>query len=179
MDLTKKEVFNVLPKKTLIKLYNHFRLDINGVHGYNHWVRVVQNGIEISKEMGTSRKQAIIFGFFHDIERYNDDEDPEHGARGADFMLSLKSEINLTEKELESVFLGCEGHNFRKNIKDLEIGACWDADRLDLYRSEIIPDPAYLNSTYTKRKDSIEKAMKRSKEDIPLWAKEVLIELLE
>lgn len=50
---------------------------------------------------------------------------------------------------------------------------CWDADRLDLYRDKIIPDPEFMNSDYTRSDIGIYPAMRRSWLPIFEWAQEI------
>ena len=52
----------------------------------------------------------------------------------------------LSEEDFDRLLEACEGHTQITHHKDPAIGACWDADRLDLGRVGIIPHPKYLNT---------------------------------
>ena len=64
---------------SLIK--SEFQIDWHGIHGANHWARVLNHG----KNIGQIRKADLLvvelFGFLHDSCRFNDGRDPKHGER--------------------------------------------------------------------------------------------------
>ena len=55
----------------------------HGVHGLSHWQRVERNGLYLSEREGGLPQVISLFALFHDSQRVNDYEDPEHGGRGA------------------------------------------------------------------------------------------------
>lgn len=176
MNLTKSEVYSYIPKDLVIKLSLGFDLQfIGGIHGFEHWVRVIENGIDISNNIGTSRRIAVIFGFFHDIERLHDGDDPLHGLRGGKLLEHYRDDLKLTDEDFKNAYLACEGHNYKKNTENKEVGACWDSDRLDLFRDNLVPRAEFMNSDYTRSAYTILEAMGRSQRlHFPQWAKEVL-----
>ena len=52
--------------------------------------------------------------------------------------------IDVTKLELDLLRRACEGHSDGHLEADVTIMTCWDADRLDLGRVGIRPDPARL-----------------------------------
>jgi uncharacterized protein len=56
----------------------------------------------------------------------------------------------------------CKLHSDGFITADLTVQACWDADRLDLGRVGVKPDPRYLCTSYAKRGDVIDRAYERS-----------------
>ena len=52
-------------------------------------------------------------------------------------------------------YAACAGHTHEKTHADITIQTCWDADRLDLGRVGIRPDPTYLGTTAARRPDTI------------------------
>ena len=176
----KESIYKIIPKEVLSEIFNDFELDIDeGEHGFSHWARVIHNGLEISQENEANPNVIIAFGMFHDIKRENEYEDPEHGFRGGELLMSYKGRVNLTLQELETARIACSGHTSELYSRDLDVGTCWDADRLDLYRVGKLPDVKYLNNDYSKRKEVIDEASDRAEEGyIPDWALDIYDELI-
>jgi uncharacterized protein len=51
---------------------------------------VRRNGLLIAKDNGADTSVVQYFSFLHDSRRFNDDSDPGHGKRVAEFALSLR-----------------------------------------------------------------------------------------
>jgi uncharacterized protein len=75
--------------------------------------------------------------------RENDSVDPQHGPRAAAFALELHAEglLGTTPAQLETLRYACFEHTNGLVSDDPTVGACWDADRLDLPRVGVTPDP--------------------------------------
>lgn len=126
-------------------LKEHYRLDWNGIHGVKHWARVRANGLALAKENEANTKVVELFAFLHDSCRENDGHDPYHGPRAAELALNLQGHlIHLSASDLDLLVTACRGHTHEKWHQDPTVGTCWDADRLDLTRIDIIPDPDRL-----------------------------------
>lgn len=126
-------------------LKGHYRLDWNGIHGVKHWARVRANGLALAKEHGANTTVVELFAFLHDSCRENDGRDPLHGSRAADLACRLQGDlINLDSTDLDLLVIACRGHTHEPWHQDPTIGTCWDADRLDLTRIDIVPDPNRL-----------------------------------
>ncbi len=158
----KEDVYNIIPKIILENIIENFALDIDQEHGYFHWVRVINNGLTIAKETGANPKIILVFGFFHDVERENEFDDFEHGLRGGELMLSYRDQINLTDEEIQKAYQACKGHTDQLHNIDIDIGTCYDADRLDLYRVGKTPSEDYLNNEYSKEQKTIDDAIRRT-----------------
>ena len=50
------------------------------------------------------------------------------------------------DEDFERLRFSCEHHTHRTHHEDPVVAACWDADRLELGRVEIEPDPDYFNT---------------------------------
>ena len=119
----------------------------SSVHGASHWVRVERNGVYIAQNIGADEVVVSLFALFHDCRRVNDGLDPEHGLRGAKFAESMRNEMDfLTDKQFEKLYYACKWHTDKNHTDDLTIGACWDADRLDLGRVGTKPRVEFLNT---------------------------------
>jgi uncharacterized protein len=118
-------------------------------HGSDHWRRVERNGLILSTRTGAIVEIVRLFAIFHDIRRVNDDFDPEHGLRGAEFAAAKRGEwFELPDDHFELLYEACVGHTDNRHHEDPTIGTCWDADRLDLGRVGIIPSPDYMSTIF-------------------------------
>ncbi len=119
-----------------------FLLDWKGIHGVSHWARVRRNGLLIAKDNGADTRVIEYFSFLHDSRRFDEDSDPNHGKRAAEFALFLRdSYVGLSDRSFSLLVTACEGHTHEQYHDDATIQTCWDADRLDLGRVGIMPDP--------------------------------------
>ncbi|MFM7181749.1 MAG: hypothetical protein ACKO2G_09850 [Verrucomicrobiales bacterium] len=118
-----------------------------GFHGIDHWRRVERNGLILSHEPGVDLEVVRLFAVFHDCQRLNDGWDPQHGARGAEFASSLRGRLfELEDHRFALLEHACIWHTQGGRNDDPTIGACWDADRLDLGRVGIIPSAEFMST---------------------------------
>jgi uncharacterized protein len=54
--------------------------------------------------------------------------------------------FQITDAQFDLLETACNWHTETTHHQDPTIGACWDADRLDLGRVGIIPDAKYMNT---------------------------------
>jgi uncharacterized protein len=149
---------------TVHEIIGGFQLDINGIHGIHHWSRVLINGLRLAEETGANRKVIIAFALLHDSQRENDGRDPEHGLRGAQHGRLIRDRLpSMNDVEFKLFFEAAERHTAGLVDDDITIQTCWDADRLDLFRVGIYPDPRLLCTEAARRTDMIEWAVERSK----------------
>jgi uncharacterized protein len=89
---------------TLIQiLRQRFTLDWQGFHGSPHWARVRQNGLRLAPLTGANPRVIEYFAFLHDICRDNDDHDPWHGIRAAEFVKTLHGVLELSTVEFDDL----------------------------------------------------------------------------
>ena len=125
---------------------SEFKIDCQGIHGANHWARVLHHG----KNIGQIRKADLmvveLFGFLHDSCRLNDGRDPQHGERAAEFAHGIHGDFySLNPKQLDQLCYAMKHHSGGDVSLDATIQTCWDSDRLDLGRVGILPSPQYLS----------------------------------
>lgn len=116
---------------------------IEQIHGREHSLRVIQNGMILSIFTGVNLKVVQTFGNYHDCRRHNDGNDPEHGKRAADLLRAIRrnAPTGLNDTEFEELCFACENHTSLHRSGNITIDTCFDADRLDLKRLGIKPDP--------------------------------------
>jgi len=137
-----------LIRKALAVVRPVFRLDLrDGIHGVSHWSRVWFHGRRIAASMDVNPSVLAWFAYLHDSQRHNDGHDPLHGQRAADFAVQLRRErliVELDATEFEHLCEAMRLHSDGHTESEPAIRACWDADRLDLYRVGIRPLPRLL-----------------------------------
>ena len=140
-----------------------YALRLEGIHGIAHWTRVRTNGLRLAELTGANPEIVELFALLHDSKRLNDGQDPKHGARAAQFAASLRgSLLTLSDKEFELLRFACEFHTDGLTEAEITVQTCWDADRLDLGRVGIRPDPRYLCTTAARESAMIEWAVSQS-----------------
>jgi uncharacterized protein len=141
-----------------------YALRLDGIHGIAHWTRVRTNGLRLAELTGANPEVVELFAFLHDSQRLNDGHDPKHGARAAEFATSLQgSLVALSEEEFELLQFACKYHTNGLTEADITVQTCWDADRLDLGRVGIRPDPRYLCTAAARDSTMIEWAFRQSR----------------
>ena len=138
-------------EEVVTRAKQRFSLDLDDVHGWAHWQRVRENGAELARYNGADQDIVRLFSVLHDCCRENDGWDPEHGPRAAEFTESLRPGLfEASDEEFAILLTAIRGHTKSIHTADLTIGTCWDADRLDLGRVWIVPDPRYLCTAAAK-----------------------------
>lgn len=127
-------------------------LDWHGIHGWDHWMTVHENGITLAQENGADLRVIELFALLHDSCRRNDGHDPGHGPRAAEFAQSLNRVFfTLEDSDLQILIIAIRDHNAGYVHEDPTIAVCWDADRLELPRVGIPTSPDYLGTEAAKK----------------------------
>ena len=131
--------------KIAARILTHYQLDPAGIHGIDHWGRVLENGILLGGMSGADIRIVQLFALFHDSRRQNDGHDPDHGARGAKLAGEMNGSLfTLNRNELSLLQDACIRHTMGFTEADITVQVCWDADRLDLPRVQKFPIPELL-----------------------------------
>jgi len=125
---------------------SEFKIDWHGIHGANHWSRVLHHGKTIGEIRGADLLVIELFGLLHDSCRLNDGRDPKHGSRAAEFALGINGNyFQLQPDQLDQLCFAMEHHSGGEVSDDATIQTCWDSDRLDLGRIGIVPAPRFMS----------------------------------
>lgn len=119
------------------------------VHGPAHWAGVAAAGYHLCTMTPEADPLVVLlFALLHDAMRQNDGYDPEHGKRGAELARELRDagEFELDEERMRTLEEACTYHDKGRTSTDPAIGACWDADRLNLMRVWMKPDTRLLST---------------------------------
>jgi uncharacterized protein len=119
----------------LDKVLAQYRLSPVGVHGINHWGRVLENGRRLAPLTGADPRVLDLFAIFHDACRWSDELDNRHGPRAAELVRGLRGEIDLDDDRFALLVLACDCHTRGPRFPcDVTVLTCLDADRLDIPR---------------------------------------------
>jgi hypothetical protein len=152
IQTVKKLIRPALVQVMLQNASEQFVLGPNSVHGPWHWDKVERNAIALCKVVPDADPLVCrLFAVLHDCKRENENDDPQHGHRAADYIHSLRKGLLLKDEQLHKLMDACKYHNDGQVSDDPTIGVCWDADRLDLSRVNITPDPKLLSTEQAKQ----------------------------
>ena len=122
-----------------------YALPADGTHGVAHWARVLENGLRLAQVTGANVEIVQLFAILHDSRRVNEGTDDGHGRRGADLATQLRHDcFDLSDGHFNLLYDACANHTDGLMDGDITIRTCWDADRLDLGRVGISPEPKRL-----------------------------------
>lgn len=114
----------------------------SNIHGVEHWDRVYQNG----QRLASPDVDILVVGAFaylHDVCRENDGTDINHGLRASKKVDEIRNTIliSFSDEQIGLLKIACKYHTTRRKMGHPTIDACFDADRLDLGRVGITPNP--------------------------------------
>lgn len=133
-------------------LRQQFMLDWNGIHGARHWARVLRLGRYLAAEDGADIEVVTLFALLHDSCREDENRDPEHGLRASRVVRAQNGILFvITDDQEDRLAAACEGHSKGGLSDDVTVQVCWDADRLELGRLAIMPDPHRMGTDTAKR----------------------------
>jgi uncharacterized protein len=130
--------------------------------GLPHWKCARENSLRLAKKTGADQSVTELFAFLHDSKRMNDDYDPEHGVRAAQFAdKSAGIVFGIDENNLKYLINACRFHCDGIAAGHISVPTSWDADRLDLGRvgikpevnrlcTEAVRNPQVLNWAYNR-----------------------------
>jgi len=159
---------NIITVELLLKIQQQYQLNWQGTHGVIHWSRVYENGIKLAGQDGVNSRVVQLFSIFHDSKRENENQDRDHGKRGAKFTEKLRKYCPLDDAEFELLTTACRLHTDTLEHENITVQACFDSDRLDLGRVGHYPDPDRLCTPIAKQPEIIEWAYQRSLCDLEL-----------
>ena len=125
-----------------IKQWAVSRWTLGALHGISHWERVELNGLLLATPE-CDVTVIRLFAYLHDSCREDDSYDEEHGPRAAKMLEGLRKTLlkDLSDQQFETLQEACRLHTSTHRTGNPTIDACFDADRLDLGRVGITPDP--------------------------------------
>lgn len=151
--------------RPITAVFSHHGMDLNGVHGLAHWARVWVNGRHLAAHYDVDPLLAAWFAFLHDCRRVDDGADEGHGLRAAllaQRLWTVGAMHELGPRNFDHLLLALSRHSDGETDAPLEVQVCWDADRLDLGRVGIRPDPRRLCTDEARREEVLGPAYARS-----------------
>ena len=149
------------------------------IHGPQHWQTVTVFGLMLARQTpGADEKVAFLFGILHDCLRADDQRDPHHGRRAGALAGAMNGglfQLEPARQELLETALSLHVDGLVSD--DPTIGACWDADRLHLWRTGVVPDPELLSTAAARARIAwAESQMHLYREWEQVWALAGLME---
>ena len=125
-----------------IREFAKSRWTLGELHGIKHWDRVYANGQQLLTP-DVDPLVVALFAYLHDSCRKEDGYDISHGARAAEWIDILRGNFlkPLSDEQMRLLKEACRLHTTTLRTGNPTIDACFDADRLDLGRVGITPDP--------------------------------------
>ena len=132
----------------------------SSLHGVDHWQRVAAAGLALLPQTPDADPPLVfLFALFHDSMRLNDGHDPMHGPRAARLARELRGvAFGLDDARMGLLEFACEEHTNGGISPDPTVALCWDADRLNLWRVGIRPNPRWLSTRAARSEESISRA---------------------
>jgi uncharacterized protein len=129
----------------------------SSIHGESHWQRVAAAALPLlPRTRNADPALVFLFALFHDSMRLNDGHDPLHGPRGAALARELHGgPFELEDEEMDLLAFACEEHTNGGVGPNPTVGVGWDADRLNLWRVGIKPDPQFLSTQAARSEERI------------------------
>jgi uncharacterized protein len=153
----------MISKELIRTILDQYTLEWSGTHGVSHWARVLENGLCLAKETRAIVGVVELFAIFHDSRRINERLDADHGLRGAEYATTLRGRLfDLSDEHFDLLYTACAHHTAGLIKGNVTVQTCWDADRLDLGRAGISPDPKLLCTSAAKAPNVIAWANRRS-----------------
>lgn len=136
---------DVVTRRLVQAILEQYALHPFGTHGVSHWARVYENGLRLAALTGARARVVALFAVLHDARRTNEGKDLTHAPEGAAYAASVRGELfDLSDEDFDLLYVACAGHTSGLTQADVTVQTCWDADRLDLGRARITPDPERL-----------------------------------
>jgi uncharacterized protein len=126
------------------------------LHGERHWRDVARVGtVLLAEGVDADRDVLLVFAPTHDSQRHNDGRDPDHGERASRLIQRLCREgtLALADGQLELAVAALAEHDRGKTTDHPTVGACWDADRLTLWRIGKTPRVKFFSTEAALRSD--------------------------
>ncbi len=150
-------------KDIVAAIKEQYRLPWHGLHGIDHWGRVLENGLRLARATDADLEVVQFFAIFHDACRWNESIDPGHGQRGAELAATWRGNLfELSDDRFELLHVACVHHTEGMMEGDPTVLTCWDADRLDLSRASITPKPERMGTEIGRDPEVLKWAIDRS-----------------
>ena len=162
MHLAESQYRSPIDRPLIREIRDQFRIKWRGHHGAPHWARVRHHGLYLGQQLGADLQVVELFAFLHDSQRENEYTDHGHGKRASVYAAKLRDRGFFVMKDaaFELLVTACNGHSDGGMDGDVTVRVCWDADRLDLGRVGIKPDPRRLCTPPARDLAYIDKAWK-------------------
>ena len=120
------------------------------IHGLPHLRQVALVAGRFAAHLGEDVEAAMVMGFFHDCARIHDGGGTQHAHDSAQLARPIIT-ADFPHFDVARLCDGIAHHADGTITDDFLIGCLWDADRLDLRRLGITPNPRLLSTPIARR----------------------------
>jgi uncharacterized protein len=154
----------MLSQELIAEIRQGFAMSLDGIHGEAHWARVLENGLRLAAQTGADVEIVALFAYLHDSKRQSDGWDRGHGLRAAAYVRALpEALLPISPGKRRVLAYAIAHHSDGLTEAGATVQTCWDADRLDLGRIGIRPDPARICTAAARDPETIGWAYRRSR----------------
>ena len=90
MSIYKPTPSDIVTQAFVEHCFEAYQMDHKGLHGFDHWVRVLHNGRLLADMENANIRVVELFCLLHDTQCRNECRDPSHGRRAARYARSLR-----------------------------------------------------------------------------------------
>jgi len=135
-----------MPTEALVKRVLEASTTPEGIHDQEHARRVAETGLRLLEHEKRADPAVVLhFALFHDAMRRTNGRDGQHGRRAARLVRRLYRRLRLGPAQTNLLMWACVQHADGLTTGQPTVAACWDADRLNLPRVGVTPDPGLLS----------------------------------
>jgi uncharacterized protein len=122
-------------------------------HGPRHWKCVALTGLQLAiRDPAIDLLAVFSFAQLHDCQRVGEYGDPGHGPRAAEITRTAIAAGQVpgfepSSERAHKLVHAIHDHTTAAATDDPTVGACWDADRLNLWRVGTQPSIEYMSTT--------------------------------
>jgi len=178
--MDKTEPTGVITPELVTLAMNVFDLDLMGLHGVGHWIRVWENSLALAHHTpGVNVRVIELFAWLHDICRVSEGGDIDHGRRAACILNEMgQSDVDyyfsntVSPADIWWLIKAIREHRgglpTTKPATNPTVGVCWDADRLDLARLHNVIRLDLLSTEAAKTKEMLDWSAERATRPVVL-----------
>lgn len=112
------------------KFAKRYLLKNDSWHRTYHTKQTVRLAIALAKKENADIEKCVVSAWLHDIAKYQEKDNIDHGDEGAKIARSFLIGLNFPKKDAEEISYAIKQHNKNGYKKTIESKIIWDADKL-------------------------------------------------
>jgi uncharacterized protein len=99
-------------------------------HKSPHIIQTANLSKALARKEGADTNKCIVIAWLHDIAKYQEKEDKNHGDEGAKIAAPFLTSLDFSKTDVEDICYAIKKHNKGGPKKTIESKIIWDADKL-------------------------------------------------